>query len=192
MVIYMEEMKRGLKTRHISMIAIGGSIGTGLFMASGAVITQAGPAGALIAYAIIGVMLYFLMTAIGELATFYPVSGSFSAYSSRFIDPSAGFTVGWLYWIIWALVSSVDILTAAKIITYWNIFDSIDPFVWSMIFIVIFKKACVQSFLKLGTTGKTACPFLFIKMPIKLMVLQKLTHALLSCLISIILVAIIL
>ena len=53
MVIYMEEMKRGLKTRHISMIAIGGSIGTGLFMASGAVITQAGPAGALIAYAII-------------------------------------------------------------------------------------------------------------------------------------------
>ena len=67
----------------------------------------------------------------------YPVSGSFSAYSSRFIDPSAGFTVGWLYWIIWALVSSVDILTAAKIITYWNIFDSIDPFVWSMIFIVI-------------------------------------------------------
>ena len=71
----MEEMKRGLKTRHISMIAIGGSIGTGLFMASGAVITQAGPGGALIAYSIIGVMLYFLMTAIGELATFYPVSG---------------------------------------------------------------------------------------------------------------------
>lgn len=133
----MEEMKRGLKTRHISMIAIGGSIGTGLFMASGAVITQAGPGGALIAYSIIGVMLYFLMTAIGELATFYPVSGSFSAYSSRFIDPSAGFTVGWLYWVIWALVTSVDILTAAKIITYWDIFQNINPFVWSIIFLVI-------------------------------------------------------
>ena len=71
----MEEMKRGLKTRHISMIAIGGSIGTGLFMASGAVITQAGPGGALIAYSIIGVMLYFLMTAIGELATFIQYLG---------------------------------------------------------------------------------------------------------------------
>src|SRR5699024_5183964 len=94
-------------------------------------------AGALIAYAIIGVMLYFLMTAIGELATFYPVSGSFSAYSSRFIDPSAGFTVGWLYWIIWALVSSVDRLTTAKIIKYWNMFESIDELVWSMMFIVV-------------------------------------------------------
>ncbi|MBO3062648.1 MULTISPECIES: amino acid permease [Mammaliicoccus] len=133
----MEEMKRGLKTRHISMIAIGGSIGTGLFMASGAVITQAGPGGALIAYSIIGVMLYFLMTAIGELATFYPVSGSFSAYSSRFIDRSAGFTVGWLYWIIWALVTSVDILTAAKIITYWEVFQNVNPFIWSIIFLVI-------------------------------------------------------
>lgn len=130
-------MDRDLTTRHISMIAIGGSIGTGLFMASGAVISQAGPGGALIAYAIIGVMIYFLMTALGELATFYPVSGAFNAYASRFIDPAAGFTVGWLYWIIWSLVTSVDILTSAQVLSYWKIFGGIHPFIWCLIFLAL-------------------------------------------------------
>ena len=78
-------MKRSLNSRHISMIAIGGAIGTGLFVATGSVISQAGP-GAILAYILIGVMLYFLMSSIGELATFYPVSGSFSSYSTRFVD----------------------------------------------------------------------------------------------------------
>ena len=66
-------MKRGLNSRHISMIAIGGAIGTGLFVATGSVISQAGPGGAILAYILIGIMLYFLMSSIGELATFYPV-----------------------------------------------------------------------------------------------------------------------
>ncbi|UBH14188.1 amino acid permease [Macrococcus armenti] len=129
------QMDRDLKTRHISMIAIGGSIGTGLFMASGAVVAQAGPGGAILAYSIIGVMIYFLMTALGELATFYPVSGAFNAYASRFIDPAAGFTVGWFYWIIWSLVTSVDILSAAKVLSYWELFGGIHPFIWSLIFL---------------------------------------------------------
>lgn len=119
------------------MIAIGGSIGTGLFMASGAVISQAGPGGAIVAYAIIGIMIYFLMTALGELATFYPVSGAFNAYASRFIDPAAGFTVGWLYWIIWSLVTSVDILTASQVLSYWQIFGGLHPFIWCLIFLAL-------------------------------------------------------
>lgn len=81
-------MKRGLNSRHISMIAIGGAIGTGLFVATGSVVAQAGPGGAILAYLLIGIMLYFLMSSIGELATFYPVSGSFSSYATRFVDPS--------------------------------------------------------------------------------------------------------
>lgn len=132
-----KQMDRDLKTRHISMIAIGGSIGTGLFMASGAVISQAGPGGALVAYAIIGIMIYFLMTALGELATFYPVSGAFNAYASRFIDPAAGFTVGWLYWIIWSLVTSVDILTASQVLSYWEVFGGLHPFIWCLIFLAL-------------------------------------------------------
>ncbi len=132
-----KKMDRDLKTRHISMIAIGGSIGTGLFMASGAVVAQAGPGGALLAYAVIGIMIYFLMTALGELATFYPVSGAFNAYATRFIDPAAGFTVGWFYWIIWSLVTSVDILSAAKVLGYWELFGGIHPFIWSLIFLAL-------------------------------------------------------
>ncbi|TDM04162.1 amino acid permease [Macrococcus carouselicus] len=132
-----KEMDRDLKTRHISMIAIGGSIGTGLFMASGAIVSQAGPGGALVAYILIGIMIYFLMTSLGELATFYPVSGSFSAYAKRFIDPAAGFMVGWLYWVIWSLVASIDIITAAKVLSYWDIFSGIGSFVWCLIFLAV-------------------------------------------------------
>lgn len=154
------QMDRDLKTRHISMIAIGGSIGTGLFMASGAVINQAGPGGAIIAYALIGIMVYFLMTALGELATFYPVSGSFSAYAYRFIDPAAGFMVGWLYWVIWSLVASVDIITAAKVLSYWDTFNGINSFVWCLIFLAllfILNAFSVKSF------GEAEYWFSFIK-----------------------------
>ena len=77
-------MKRGLNSRHISMIAIGGAIGTGLFVATGSVVAQAGPGGAILAYLLIGIMLYFNVVN-GELATFYPVSGSFSSYATRFV-----------------------------------------------------------------------------------------------------------
>ena len=88
-------VQRRLKTRHLSMIAIGGSIGTGLFMASGSAIHMAGPGGALVAYAAIGLMVYFLMTSLGEMATYLPVSGSFSIYAAKFVDPSRGYALGW-------------------------------------------------------------------------------------------------
>ena len=91
-------LKRTMKTRHLSMIALGGTIGTGLFVASGATISQAGPLGALTAYAVIGVMVYFLMTSLGEMATYMPVAGSFSVYADRFVDPAFGFAMGWNYW----------------------------------------------------------------------------------------------
>lgn len=91
-------IQRRLKARHLSMIAIGGCIGTGLFMASGSAIHSAGPGGALVAYAAIGLMVYFFMTSLGEMATFMPVSGSFSTYATRFVDPSLGFALGWNYW----------------------------------------------------------------------------------------------
>ena len=84
------QVKRRLKTRHLSMIAIGGCIGSGLFMTSGQAVHAAGPGGALLAYACIGIMVYFLMTSLGEMATYLPISGSFSAYASRFVHPSIG------------------------------------------------------------------------------------------------------
>lgn len=112
-------VKRGLKTRHVSMIALGGSIGTGLFVASGSVISQAGPGGALVAYLLMGLMVYFLMTSLGEMATNTPISGSFAAYAGKYIDPALGFAMGWNYWFNWAITVAVDISTAALVMKFW-------------------------------------------------------------------------
>ncbi|HDS5332237.1 TPA: amino acid permease [Klebsiella pneumoniae] len=91
-------LRRELKARHLTMIAIGGSIGTGLFVASGATISQAGPGGALLSYILIGLMVYFLMTSLGELAAFMPVSGSFATYGQNYVEEGFGFALGWNYW----------------------------------------------------------------------------------------------
>jgi len=85
------DLKRGLKARHLSMISIAGTIGTGLFLASGSSIAQAGPLGALIAYILIGSMVYNLMGSLGEMATLIPTAGSFNTYAARFVDPALGF-----------------------------------------------------------------------------------------------------
>ena len=77
------------------------------------------------------------MASIGELATFYPVSGSFSSYSTRFVDPSLGFTMGWLYWGMWTLVTSVDVIVAANVLKFWDAFNFFSPLAWSLIFITL-------------------------------------------------------
>ncbi|HAA8071614.1 TPA: amino acid permease [Listeria monocytogenes] len=129
------EIRRDLKTRHLSMIAIGGSIGTGLFLASGNAIHTAGPGGALVAYIAIGIMVYFLMTSLGEMATYMPVSGSFSTYASRFVDPALGFALGWNYWFNWAITLAVDISTAAIIVQFW--LPNTPAWLWSAIFLIL-------------------------------------------------------
>ncbi|HAC3259398.1 TPA_asm: amino acid permease [Listeria monocytogenes] len=129
------EIRRDLKTRHLSMIAIGGSIGTGLFLASGNAIHTAGPGGALVAYIAIGIMVYFLMTSLGEMATYMPVSGSFSTYASRFVDPAFGFALGWNYWFNWAITLAGDISTAAIIVQFW--LPNTPAWLWSAIFLIL-------------------------------------------------------
>jgi amino acid transporter len=89
------QLKRKLKSRHLQMIAIGGTIGTGLFIGSGSALSKSGPAGALIAYAFVGTIVYSVMMALGEMATFIPIPGAFTAYAARFVDPSLGFAMGW-------------------------------------------------------------------------------------------------
>lgn len=129
------KVKRKLKTRHISMMAIGGAIGTGLFMSSGLAISQAGPGGALLAYILIGAMVYFLMTGVGEMATYLPVSGSFATYANRFVDPAFGFAIGWNYWLNGIITIAVDIATASLVMRYW--FPDIPLIIWGLIFFVI-------------------------------------------------------
>lgn len=97
------KLQRGLANRHLQMIAIGGAIGTGLFVASGSSIATAGPGGALLAYGLIGIMVLLLMQSLGEMAAHLPIAGSFQAYASRYVSPSFGFAMGWNYWFNWAI-----------------------------------------------------------------------------------------
>ncbi len=127
-------VKRLLKTRHLSMIALGGSIGTGLFIASGSAIHTAGPGGAIIGYAIMGMMVYFLMTSMGEMATFMPISCSFASYCTRFIDPGLGFSMGWIYWFNWALTVAVDSTTAGIVMNFW--FPHIPSWIFSLVVLI--------------------------------------------------------
>ncbi|ASZ69444.1 amino acid permease (plasmid) [Bacillus cereus] len=128
-------LKKTLEARHLTMIAIGGSIGTGLFISSGTSIQMAGPGGALIAYISIGIMVYLLMMSLGEMATFLPHSGSFSVYASRFVDPALGFALGWNYWYTWAITIAVELSASAIIMKFW--FPSIPGIVWSAAFLTI-------------------------------------------------------
>ncbi len=88
-------LNRHLKGRHLQMIAIGGSIGTGLFVGSGNALATGGPASLMLSFIITGAMLYCTVHALGEMAVLFPVAGSFSAYSTRFLDPAWGFAMGW-------------------------------------------------------------------------------------------------
>ena len=113
-------LARRLKGRHLQMIAFGGSIGTGLFVSSGKALADGGPASLVLAYCIIGIMLYATMHALGEMAVAFPVSGSFSAYSTRFLDPAWGFAMGWNYALQWLIALPLETVSATIIIQYWN------------------------------------------------------------------------
>ena len=128
-------LHRSLKTRHITMISLGGTIGTGLFLASGASIAGAGPGGALVAYILIGVLVYFMMTSLGEMATFLPITGSFNSYGARFVDPAFGFALGWNYWYSWATTVAVELTAASLIMGFW--FPTVSPILWSAITLII-------------------------------------------------------
>jgi len=113
-------LDRKLRGRHLQMIAIGGSIGTGLFVGSGKVLAQGGPASVVIAYSIIGIMLYCTVHALGEMAVVFPVAGSFSAYSTRFLDPAWGFAMGWNYAMQWLIVLPLELVAARLTLEFWN------------------------------------------------------------------------
>lgn len=130
-----QQLKRQLGARHLNMIAIGGSIGTGLFLASGSTIANAGPGGALLAYALIGIMIYFLMTSLGELATHNPTSGAFFTYGTKYVEGGFGFALGWNYWYNWAITVAFELVAVQFIMKFW--FPDIPGFYWSAIFLAI-------------------------------------------------------
>lgn len=114
------EMERPMKPRHLHMIAIGGSIGAGFFVGSGKALQTGGPASLTLDFLIIGIMMFNVVYALGELAIMYPVSGGFYTYSTRFIDPSWGFAMGWNYVMQWAIVLPFELTVCAITIGFWD------------------------------------------------------------------------
>ena len=108
----------GLKQRHLTMIAIGGVIGAGLFVGSGVVINATGPA-AFLSYALAGVLIVMVMRMLGEMATADPQTGSFTHYARKALGGWAGFSAAWLYWYFWVIVVGLEAVAGAKILTFW-------------------------------------------------------------------------
>ncbi|PEZ84133.1 GABA permease [Bacillus sp. AFS017274] len=112
------ELKHGLKTRHVTMISIGGVIGAGLFIGSGTIIDSAGP-GAILSYIIAGLMIVLIMRMLGEMAVVNPDSGSFSTYAHQAFGPWAGYTIGWLYWFNWVIIIAIETTLLGTMIHDW-------------------------------------------------------------------------
>ncbi|MFD0704697.1 amino acid permease [Alloscardovia venturai] len=123
-----------MSSRHLTMISLGGVIGTGLFVSSGETIHAAGPLGAIIAYAAGSLLVYCVMLCLGELSVTMPYAGSFHLYAKRFIGPGTAFTVAILYWLNWAVALASEFTAAGMLMKYW--FPASPAWVWSTVFIV--------------------------------------------------------
>jgi amino acid transporter len=144
-------LHRGLKARHITMIAIGGAIGTGLIIGTGKALVQAGPGSVFICYTLVGFVVFLVMAALGEMAAWLPMSAGFTGYASRFCDPSLGFALGWTYWFKYIIVTPNQLTAAALVIQYWIDRDTVNPGVFIAIFLVII---CVINYFGIKFFGE--------------------------------------
>ncbi|MFJ7330049.1 amino acid permease [Streptomyces cyaneofuscatus] len=150
-------LQAGLKNRHLSMIAIGGVIGAGLFVGSSAGIAAAGPA-ILISYAMVGLMVVLVMRMLGEMAAARPSSGSFSAYADQALGRWAGFSIGWLYWFFWVVVLAVEATAGAKILESW--IPGVPQWAWALIVMVVLT---ATNLVSVGSYGEFEFWFAGIK-----------------------------
>ncbi|NDJ57642.1 L-asparagine permease [Enterobacteriaceae bacterium 4M9] len=127
---------RAMGNRHVQMIAIGGAIGTGLFLGAGARLQAAGPALALI-YLVCGIFSFFILRALGELVLHRPSSGSFVSYAREFLGEKASYVAGWMYFLNWAMTGIVDITAVALYMHYWGTFGDVPQWVFALGALVI-------------------------------------------------------
>ncbi|MFF0536677.1 amino acid permease [Streptomyces coelicoflavus] len=150
-------LQAGLKNRHLTMIAIGGVIGAGLFVGSSSGIATAGP-GILLSYALVGTLVVLVMRMLGEMSAANPTSGSFSAHADRALGPWAGFSIGWLYWFFWVVVLAVEATAGAKILEGW--IPAVPQWGWALIVMVVLTATNLAS---VGSYGEFEFWFAGIK-----------------------------
>ncbi|RMD39200.1 hypothetical protein DV735_g5929, partial [Chaetothyriales sp. CBS 134920] len=161
-------VKRGLKTRHLSMMAIAGIIGPGLLVGTGGALSEGGPASLLIGFGVLGIIAFSLMQSLGEITTLYPSGGAFIKLSERFVDKAFSVAVGWNYFIIWAAVLANEYNVISSILVYWS--DKVPQWGYFLIFwfvFLAFQMLGVESFgeaefwLALVKLGGLAAYFIF-------------------------------
>ena len=129
-----EELQRGLKERHIQMIAIGGAIGVGLFLGSASAIQKAGPS-LLLSYTVAGLVIFLIMRALGELLLYRPVAGAFATYAEEFVGPWAGFVTAWTYWLMWVVIAMAEITAVGIYVQFW--FPSVPQWLPALVVLVL-------------------------------------------------------
>ncbi|MGY0486546.1 amino acid permease [Streptomyces sp. WG-D5] len=140
-------LSHGLKQRHLSMIALGGVIGAGLFVGSGTAIAAAGPS-IILAYAISGALVMLVMRMLGEMAAAYPASGSFSVHAERGIGPWAGFTAGWSFWFLLCVAVGLEGIGAAGIVHGWV--PGVPEWAWVALFMLLFTATNLSAVKNFG------------------------------------------
>ncbi|KAI6157445.1 amino acid permease-domain-containing protein [Pisolithus tinctorius] len=129
--VHRDTLHRGLSARQVQMIAIAGTIGTGLFLGTGRSLAEGGPASMLICYTLVGLIVYVTLLLLGEMATQYPVAGSFNAYANRFFSPAYSFALSWNYWFNDAVSMASDLTAAQLVLQFWTTWN---PWVVSLLF----------------------------------------------------------
>ncbi|POR37259.1 Dicarboxylic amino acid permease [Tolypocladium paradoxum] len=130
-------LHKGLKARHITMIAIGGALGTGLIVGTGKALAQAGPGSLFISYTFVGGLVFMVMAGLGEMAAWLPLSSGFTGYATRYCHPSLGFALGWTYWLKYIIVTPNQLTAASLVIQFWVPREKVNPGVFVAIFLVI-------------------------------------------------------
>jgi AAT family amino acid transporter len=150
-------LERGLSGRQIQMIAIGGALGVGLFLGSGKAIEETGPS-LIFCYLVAGAVIFMMMRALGELALYRPVSGSFASYADELLGPRIGFVTGWTYWLTWVVTAMAEITAAGIYVQYW--FPEVPQWVTALAVVLLLYAA---NLISVGVFGEFEFWFALIK-----------------------------
>jgi amino acid transporter, AAT family len=152
-----KELHRGLEERHITLMSLGAAIGVGLFLGSASAIKMAGP-GILLGYGFAGLIMFFIMRALGEMAIQKPVAGSFSKYARDYLGPLAGYITGWNYWFLWVVTCMAEITAVGIYMEYW--YPDVPRWIWALTALVIMAAV---NFLAVKAYGELEFWFALIK-----------------------------